>query len=301
MSAIASQITSLTVVYSTVYSDADQREHESSASLAFVRGIHRGPVNSLHKWPVTRKMFPFDDVIMFFCYRQKPRRPTRREHMASHSIGLYIPPWIIWGIRLVSVTRGTEIIPSKLQLHSPWMYTLPHLSKKKKHIPTFRSATVLETCHSNVLYAGRVSPWRPCLINTPIPIAELNPLTVKYVQRVSPETVNWTNIFGSIPERNLMNVQNVVNVSPNPANLSHTFWYTVEQNRSVVQCVVSVSTQAAHVTGICVSIPEITWRNHLNVQHVARHSPHSANATPIFEFIPGINPMSVQNVVNVSD
>ena len=62
--AISSQITSLTIVYSTVYSDADQRKHESSASLAFVRGIHRWPVNSPHKWPVTRKMFPFDDVIM---------------------------------------------------------------------------------------------------------------------------------------------------------------------------------------------------------------------------------------------
>ena len=65
MSAIASQITSLTIVYSVVYSDADQRKHQSSASLAFVRGIHRGPVNSPHKWPVTRKMFPFDDVIMY--------------------------------------------------------------------------------------------------------------------------------------------------------------------------------------------------------------------------------------------
>ena len=40
------------------------KKHQSSASLAFVRGIHRGPVNSPHKWPVTRKMFPFDDVIM---------------------------------------------------------------------------------------------------------------------------------------------------------------------------------------------------------------------------------------------
>ena len=64
MSTIASQITSLTIVYSTVFSDADQRKHQSSTSLAFVRGIHRGPVNSPHKWPVTRKMFPFDDVIM---------------------------------------------------------------------------------------------------------------------------------------------------------------------------------------------------------------------------------------------
>ena len=64
MGAIASQITSLTIVYSTVYSDADQRKHQSTASPAFVRGIHRAPVNSPHKWPVTRKMFPFDDVIM---------------------------------------------------------------------------------------------------------------------------------------------------------------------------------------------------------------------------------------------
>ena len=39
MGAMASQITSLTIVYSTVYSDADQRKHQSSASLAFVRGI----------------------------------------------------------------------------------------------------------------------------------------------------------------------------------------------------------------------------------------------------------------------
>ena len=64
MGAIASQITSLTFVYSIVYSDADQRKHQSSASLAFVRGIHRGPLNSPHKRPIARKMFPFDDVIM---------------------------------------------------------------------------------------------------------------------------------------------------------------------------------------------------------------------------------------------
>ena len=64
MGMIASQITSLTIVYSTVYSDADEGKHQSSAPLAFVRGIHRGPVNSLHKGPVTQKMFPFNDVIM---------------------------------------------------------------------------------------------------------------------------------------------------------------------------------------------------------------------------------------------
>ena len=55
MSTISSQINSLTTVYSTVYSDADQRKHQSSASLAFV-----------HQWAVTRKMFPFHDVIMLW-------------------------------------------------------------------------------------------------------------------------------------------------------------------------------------------------------------------------------------------
>ena len=64
MGTIVSQITSLTIVYSIVYSDPEHRKYQSSASLAFVRGIHRGPVNSPHKWPVTWKMFPFDDVIV---------------------------------------------------------------------------------------------------------------------------------------------------------------------------------------------------------------------------------------------
>ena len=62
---MASQIISLAILYSTVYSDADQGKHQSSASLAFLWGIHRWPVNSRHKGPVTRKIFPFDDVIMF--------------------------------------------------------------------------------------------------------------------------------------------------------------------------------------------------------------------------------------------
>ena len=63
MSTMASQITSLRIIYSAIYSCADQRKHLSSASLAFVRGIHRGPLNSPHKGPVTRKMFPFDDFM----------------------------------------------------------------------------------------------------------------------------------------------------------------------------------------------------------------------------------------------
>ena len=64
MDAMASQIANLTIVYSTIQLGLDQRKHQSSASQAFVLGIHRWAVNSPHKGPVTRKMFPFDDVIM---------------------------------------------------------------------------------------------------------------------------------------------------------------------------------------------------------------------------------------------
>ena len=83
MSAMASQITGVSIVYSTVCSGEDQGKHRSSASLAFVRGIHRwpvnspSPVNSPHKWPVTRKMFPFDDVIM--RWRQHECNPLGKE------------------------------------------------------------------------------------------------------------------------------------------------------------------------------------------------------------------------------
>ena len=74
--ALASQITNLTIVYSTVYSGPDQRKHQSSASLPFVRGIHRWPVNSPHKGTVTRKMSPFDDVIMVMTSRMPLNPPV---------------------------------------------------------------------------------------------------------------------------------------------------------------------------------------------------------------------------------
>ena len=64
MSAMASQITGVSIVYLTVSLGADQIRHQSFASLAFLRGIHRWQENSPHKGQVTRKMFPFDDVIM---------------------------------------------------------------------------------------------------------------------------------------------------------------------------------------------------------------------------------------------
>ena len=83
MRAKTSQITGVSIVNSTVCIGADQRKRQNSSSLVFVRGtmtggfpsqrdihwplwceFHRWPVNSAQKGPVTRKMFPFEDVIM---------------------------------------------------------------------------------------------------------------------------------------------------------------------------------------------------------------------------------------------
>ena len=68
MSAMASQITSIAIVYSSVFSCTDQRKHQRSASMAFVREMHRWPVNSPHKGPATRKILPSDDVIMIIWF-----------------------------------------------------------------------------------------------------------------------------------------------------------------------------------------------------------------------------------------
>ena len=103
MGMIASQITSLTIVYSTVDSGADQRKHQRPASLAFVRGIHREPVNSPHKWPVTRKNvsfwwrhYGFAELIKYkltniitSCPLDKHRFPQIRYQVFSSSVGSY--------------------------------------------------------------------------------------------------------------------------------------------------------------------------------------------------------------------
>ena len=110
MGAMASQINSPTIVYSIVYSGADQRKHESSASLAFA-GHSPWPVNSQHKWPVTRRMFPFDDVIMIqlwiaiwasFQYKHRYRLSWNGDsHQKDTILYLLLPThgnvaWLCW-------------------------------------------------------------------------------------------------------------------------------------------------------------------------------------------------------------
>ena len=105
MGLIASQITSLMNVYSTVYSDADQRKYQSSASLAFVRGIHRGPVNSPHKLPVTRKMFSFDDVIMSI---------PMSNPCSNICYSIHVPGWLLKWLNLITAHGSVSNKPGSV-------------------------------------------------------------------------------------------------------------------------------------------------------------------------------------------
>ena len=105
LSVMASQFTSPAIVYPTVYSATHQRKHQSSTSLAFVRGIHQWLVNSPYKGPVMRTMFPFYDVIMM-AYGV----PTNRLNQCwlHHSCACHIH---ICNLNLVSAESADVIAP----------------------------------------------------------------------------------------------------------------------------------------------------------------------------------------------
>ena len=108
MGAITSQITSL-----------NQRKHQSSASLAFVRWIHRGPVNSPHKWPVTRKFFPFDDVIMSFPEAIGSPLLNRNDRQFACRLGCAKTPWnsltsTDWKLMQRNKSRGETFLQNRV-------------------------------------------------------------------------------------------------------------------------------------------------------------------------------------------
>ena len=105
MGAMASPITGFTIVYSTAYSGADQRKHQSSVSLAFVRRIHRWSVNSPHNWPVTRKMFPFYDVIMLCSFS------VVLSAYAACCSRERAPPTTVFSPALVATKKPAEVRP----------------------------------------------------------------------------------------------------------------------------------------------------------------------------------------------
>ena len=149
MSAMVSQITSLAIVYSTVYSDTDQRNHQSTASLAFVRGSHRWPVNSLHKWPVTRKIFPFDDVTI--VVREWGHGWTTVSLTYWGSIFHWLPLYI------------AQVFPIRLPLI--WFY--PEIAIHTQYVELSYSTDVVCTLSHNTVYWMNISNycwsqvWKP--------------------------------------------------------------------------------------------------------------------------------------------
>ena len=118
MTMLASQITSLTVVYSIVYSGVNQRKHQSSASLAFVWEIHRGPVNLPHKWPVTRKMFPCYPIQWLIFGRRHFFKYIPYKKMIGYN-------WVPYSLDICSMfmlfitefSQGKMILYCKLRTH----------------------------------------------------------------------------------------------------------------------------------------------------------------------------------------
>ena len=112
--AMASQITGVSIAYSTVCSGAHHRKHQASTSLAFERGIHRSPVNSPHKGPATRKIFPFDDVIM-------PTYLMTRQSVKMVTVWISANPWdqmVLPPLMQLSIrARLTKEIPRDFKFH----------------------------------------------------------------------------------------------------------------------------------------------------------------------------------------
>ena len=117
--AMASQISSLAIVYPAICSRAGQRKHQSSASQAFLRGIRRWPVYSPHKWPVTRKMFPFDDVIT-------RRWITITERHLAVVYTLYIGQTVKWPV----IVEDFNFLGLTIDQHMTWNAHIQKISNK---------------------------------------------------------------------------------------------------------------------------------------------------------------------------
>ena len=124
MSAMVSQIAAVSIVYSTVCSGANKSKYQTSASLTFVRGIHRWPVNSRHKGPVTRKMFPFDDAIMNMYGGANVGRIEATEYgcrVFAHITGNYCV--VLACAKMITVTAEVDLLTEK--------YTMNHMDTSR--------------------------------------------------------------------------------------------------------------------------------------------------------------------------
>ena len=158
VSAMASQITSLTLVYSSVFSGTDQRKHQSSALLAFVGRIHRWPVNSPHKGPVTRKMFQFDDVIMrthvHLCV--STNRAMGAAHLVSLGLNQVLDERVYWCFWLLNILLTCNTFISMRYCRCiRWIKSCSKVGQWHKLVTIFRMSihTVMSIlCFENTSY-----------------------------------------------------------------------------------------------------------------------------------------------------
>ena len=136
MSAMVSQITSLAIVYSTVYSGADQSRHQNNASLI----VGNSPVTGEfpHKGPVTQKMFPLDDVIMHMSH------DVHCMHSLENSLEImYFLTYILTGVlghvlqfmktlRHVLVITSYSLCEMPLLIHAPYFILFSQMSIEAK-------------------------------------------------------------------------------------------------------------------------------------------------------------------------
>ena len=177
MTAMASQITSLAIVYSSVYSGADQRKHQSSGSLAFKRGIHRGPVNSPHKWPVARKTFHSMTsswhahgfaLLGCFCYITSSRR------IVIIYPGTFLLTQAYWhngcpGACEVTLTDIGKTLQVPNPNHSLDLelvkFSRYHRNGKVVRVTALVVNGVVEACLQRLLWRPGQSSWRPSRFN----------------------------------------------------------------------------------------------------------------------------------------
>ena len=155
--AIASQITSVSIAYSTVCSEGDQRKHQSYASLAFVRGIYLWPVDSPHKGLVARKLFPFDDVIMFtkpsqFLQASSMTNCPNFKHFVLSGLSRHFQPWLPC-VHALSPFSG-RLFHSTILLHGCIFYIPLH------YIQCGVRCQICRKCMKNVNEIDSTNDWK---------------------------------------------------------------------------------------------------------------------------------------------
>ena len=223
MSAMASQITVILIVCSIVCSGTDQRKHQSAASLAFVRGIHRWPVESPHKGPITREMFPFNNVIVYLYFEREWWRkeesapwftafiqwssmilrvwwPLCLQHTEHHSHTYIFHYQYLQGeielsttITICTCSINFETVNGPVRISSPNVFSMRNLRTKSsfKNIKVLDPHWIWAWANNNLTWTLRQWP----IINTPcLNFSRLSVPRPKVAHRFT-QVANWMEYF----------------------------------------------------------------------------------------------------------